>query len=99
VAQNLNITDVKVGTYLAQFGEMVLYNPSGGPSGGFSIILPVPSGNINREVGIKSVSDSTVTMTVIATGVAKLDDSPYDLVSYARASRIYKSIGTGYIII
>jgi hypothetical protein len=92
----LNITgNIKTGTYSAQFNELVLYNPTGVT---FSIMLPIPSGSENLEVGIKNVSNSTNPVTVTATGPALIDDLSTDVLAIARVYREYKSTGTGYII-
>jgi hypothetical protein len=87
--------DIKTGTYVATYGEMVLYNPVAS----FSIILPTPLGYLNQEIGMKNVTSSVNKLTVIATGGAQIDGSAYEELASARTSRIYKSIGTGYIVI
>jgi hypothetical protein len=74
---------------------LVLYDSSGGT---FSILLPVPSGSVDSEIGVKNASDSTNSVTVTATGIAQIDDVASDQIAVARAFRLYKSIGTGYII-
>lgn len=92
----LSITSsIKTATYSANFGELVLYNPTGAT---FSILLPIPSGNVNSEVGVKNVSDSINTITVSGTGAAQIDGVSTDLLSSPRLARTYKSTGTGFII-
>jgi hypothetical protein len=65
----------------------------------FSILLPIPSGNANSEIGVKNNSDSSNVVTVIGTGSVKIDDLVSDLLASPRVSKIYKSTGTGFIII
>jgi hypothetical protein len=96
VGPPLNINPViKTATYSAQFGEVVLYNPS---IATFSILLPVASGNINLEVGIKNVSSSVNAVTVATVDSSLIDNATTEVITAARAARKYKSIGTGYII-
>lgn len=86
---------VRTGTFLAQFGKIIKYNPTGAT---FSAILPIPSGSENQEIGLKNVSDSANPVTAVATGPVLIDGQATFPVAASRAYRLYKSVGTGYIV-
>jgi len=67
---SINITPIKTSNYNAVINEFVRCDPS---SGGFTVHLPSAVNNINKQINIKNVTNSSNIITITATGSEKMD--------------------------
>jgi hypothetical protein len=74
-------------------------NPTGPNATGFTILLPAPTGNIDKEVAVKNVSDISVSVFITSVDGCDIDGSTGYIMNIPRQAVMFHSIGTGYIIV